>query len=54
LPDGFDLSKLDGKGLREQLLLIFETRLFHVRRELEQGRAEQKLLEKALGRTEKP
>ncbi|OPY69360.1 MAG: hypothetical protein A4E62_01838 [Syntrophorhabdus sp. PtaU1.Bin002] len=53
LPERFDLGELDQKNLREQLLTIFETRLFHVRHELEQRRAEQKLLEKALGKTKK-
>ncbi len=54
LPDGFDLNRLDGKTLKEQLLLIFETRRFQVGRELEQRREEQELLDKALGKTEKP
>jgi hypothetical protein len=54
LPARFDLSRLDGQSLRDQLLLIFETRRFQVARELEQRHEEQKFLETALGKTEKP
>ena len=54
LPDGFDLSRLDGKSLREQLLLILETRRFQVGHELKERQEEQKLLDKALGKAGKP
>ena len=48
LPSRFNLSELDKKSLKEQLLLVFEPRLFYVKQELQQREQEKQQLERAM------
>jgi hypothetical protein len=54
LPADFNLARLGAKSLREQLLLIFQARLSELRKHPEDAGDEQKSLEKALGKADKP
>ncbi|HVS73472.1 MAG TPA: hypothetical protein VHQ47_19770 [Phycisphaerae bacterium] len=48
IPEGFDLSKLEGRTLEEQLQLIFAARQAAVEQEEQALQAEEALLEKAM------